>query len=73
MLCGHPKSRATKNEKMFYSVLFSQLVLGLGLGLVGMYFFVSFLGIWYILSQIIVKLLISIFNYYVYNSLIFNE
>ena len=27
-----------KNEKTFYSVLFSQLVLGLGLGLVGMYF-----------------------------------
>lgn len=27
-----------KNEKVFYSVLFSQLVLGLGLGLVGMYF-----------------------------------
>ncbi|MEK9181887.1 MAG: putative lipid II flippase FtsW [Patescibacteria group bacterium] len=27
-----------KNEKIFYSVLFSQLVLGLGLGLVGMYF-----------------------------------
>ncbi|MFA6177547.1 MAG: putative lipid II flippase FtsW [Candidatus Paceibacterota bacterium] len=26
-----------KNEKIFYSVLFSQLVLGLGLGLVGMY------------------------------------
>ena len=26
-----------KNEKMFYSVLFSQLVLGLGLGLIGMY------------------------------------
>ena len=26
-----------KNEKTFYSVLFSQLVLGLGLGLVGMY------------------------------------
>ena len=26
-----------KNEKLFYSVLFSQLVLGLGLGLVGMY------------------------------------
>jgi cell division protein FtsW len=28
-----------KNEKMFYSVLFNQLVLGLGLGLVGMYVF----------------------------------
>src|SRR3989338_7432239 len=27
-----------KNEKTFYSVLFSQLVLGLGIGLVGMYF-----------------------------------
>jgi len=27
-----------KNEKIFYSVLFNQLVLGLGLGLVGMYF-----------------------------------
>ncbi len=27
-----------KNEKLFMSVLFSQLVLGLGLGLVGMYF-----------------------------------
>ena len=27
-----------RNEKLFYSVLFSQLVLGLGLGLVGMYF-----------------------------------
>lgn len=27
-----------KNEKLFYSVLFNQLVLGLGLGLVGMYF-----------------------------------
>lgn len=27
-----------KNEKLFYSVLFSQLVLGLGLGLLGMYF-----------------------------------
>lgn len=27
-----------RNEKTFYSVLFSQLVLGLGLGLVGMYF-----------------------------------
>lgn len=27
-----------KNEHIFYSVLFSQLVLGLGLGLVGMYF-----------------------------------
>ncbi len=27
-----------KNQKLFYSVLFSQLVLGLGLGLVGMYF-----------------------------------
>jgi len=27
-----------RNEKIFYSVLFSQLVLGLGLGLVGMYF-----------------------------------
>ncbi|MEK7471348.1 MAG: putative lipid II flippase FtsW [Patescibacteria group bacterium] len=27
-----------KNEKIFYSVLFSQLVLGLGFGLVGMYF-----------------------------------
>jgi len=27
-----------KNEKTFYSVLFSQLILGLGLGLVGMYF-----------------------------------
>jgi cell division protein FtsW len=27
-----------KNEKTFYSVLFSQLVLGLGLGLTGMYF-----------------------------------
>ena len=27
-----------KNEKTFYSVLFSQLALGLGLGLVGMYF-----------------------------------
>ena len=26
-----------KNEKIFYSVLFSQLVLGLGLGLIGMY------------------------------------
>src|SRR3989338_6603779 len=26
-----------KNEKIFYSVLFSQLVLGLGLGFVGMY------------------------------------
>ena len=26
-----------KNEKTFYSVLFSQLVLGLGLGLVGMF------------------------------------
>jgi cell division protein FtsW len=26
-----------KNEKMFYSMLFSQLVLGLGLGLGGMY------------------------------------
>lgn len=28
-----------KNEKLFFSVLFSQLVLGLGFGLVGMYFF----------------------------------
>lgn len=27
-----------KNEKIFYSVLFNQLVLGLGLGLIGMYF-----------------------------------
>ena len=27
-----------KNEKLFYSVLFNQLVFGLGLGLVGMYF-----------------------------------
>ena len=27
-----------KNEKTFYSVLYSQLILGLGLGLVGMYF-----------------------------------
>ena len=27
-----------KNEKIFYSVLFSQLVLGLGLGFIGMYF-----------------------------------
>jgi cell division protein FtsW len=27
-----------KNEKLFYSVLFNQLVLGLGLGLVGMFF-----------------------------------
>ena len=27
-----------KNEKTFYSVLFNQLVLGLGLGLIGMYF-----------------------------------
>ncbi len=27
-----------KNEKTFYSVLFSQLVLGLGLGFIGMYF-----------------------------------
>src|SRR3989344_3892527 len=27
-----------RNEKLFYSVLFSQLVLGLGLGLLGMYF-----------------------------------
>jgi cell division protein FtsW len=27
-----------KNNQLFYSVLFSQLVLGLGLGLVGMYF-----------------------------------
>jgi len=27
-----------KNPKIFYSVLFSQLILGLGLGLVGMYF-----------------------------------
>lgn len=27
-----------KNEKIFYSVLFSQIVLGLGVGLVGMYF-----------------------------------
>src|SRR3989344_4573762 len=27
-----------KNEKLFFSVLFSQLVLGLGVGLVGMYF-----------------------------------
>ena len=27
-----------KNQKLFYSVLFSQLVLGLGIGLVGMYF-----------------------------------
>ncbi len=27
-----------KNEKTFYSVLFSQLILGLGLGLAGMYF-----------------------------------
>ena len=27
-----------KNEKIFYSVLFSQLVLGLGLGFLGMYF-----------------------------------
>jgi cell division protein FtsW len=27
-----------KNEKIFYSMLFSQLVLGLGLGLIGMYF-----------------------------------
>ena len=26
-----------KNEKTFYSILFSQLILGLGLGLVGMY------------------------------------
>ena len=26
-----------KNEKTFYSVLFNQLVLGLGLGLIGMY------------------------------------
>ena len=28
----------TRNEKTFYSVLFTQLVLGLGMGLVGMYF-----------------------------------
>jgi cell division protein FtsW len=28
----------TRNEKIFYNVLFTQLVLGLGLGLVGMYF-----------------------------------
>ena len=28
-----------KNEKTFYSVLFSQLVLGLGIGFIGMYFF----------------------------------
>ena len=28
-----------KNPKIFYSVLFSQLILGLGIGLVGMYFF----------------------------------
>jgi len=28
-----------KNEKTFYSILFSQLVLGLGLGFLGMYFF----------------------------------
>jgi cell division protein FtsW len=27
-----------KNEKTFYSILFSQLILGLGLGLIGMYF-----------------------------------
>jgi cell division protein FtsW len=27
-----------KNEKLFYSVLFNQLVLGLGMGLLGMYF-----------------------------------
>jgi putative flippase GtrA len=38
-----------------------------------MYFFVSFLGIWYIFSQIVVKVLISILNYFVYNSLIFNK
>ena len=28
----------TRNEKTFYSVLFTQLVLGLGIGLIGMYF-----------------------------------
>ena len=28
----------TRNEKTFYTVLFTQLVLGLGLGLIGMYF-----------------------------------
>ena len=28
-----------KNEKTFYSMLFTQLVLGLGIGLVGMYIF----------------------------------
>lgn len=39
----------------------------------GMYVLVSYFGIWYILSQIIVKILISIFNYLVYNLVIFNE
>src|SRR3989344_2225080 len=27
-----------KNERLFYSVIFTQIVLGLGIGLVGMYF-----------------------------------
>src|SRR3989338_11584269 len=59
-----------KSEKTFYSVLFSQLVLGLGLGLVGMYFSLKInykfwrkYAFWIFLSSILLTAAVFIPNF----------
>lgn len=52
---------------------FLTAIINLSINTALMYFFVDYLGIWYILSQIIIGLSIAIGSYFVYKKLIFRK
>ena len=62
--------KASHHQFVLYTILtiMSFFVNGLGV-----FVFVDWLGIWYVYSQIIVKALMSIANYFLYNIIIFNK
>ncbi|MEK7477835.1 MAG: GtrA family protein [Patescibacteria group bacterium] len=62
--------KASYHQFILYTVL---TVINFFMNGLAMFTFVDWLGIWYIYSQIIVKILISVANYYLYKILIFNK
>lgn len=62
--------KASHHQFILYAIL---TVINFFMNGLAMFLFVDGLGIWYIYSQVIVKILISIVNYFLYNVYIFNK
>jgi putative flippase GtrA len=63
-------SKASHHQFVLYTIL---TVVNFFMNGFGMFLFVDWLGVWYIYSQIIVKAIICVVNYFLYDMLIFNK